>query len=183
MRYPIVYADPPWRYRHCQSDTRKIENHYPTMSLEEIKALQVPAEKDSVLYLWTTTAKLVEAIEVMSAWGFDYRSSMVWDKKVDGMGFWFRGRHEFLLVCVKGQFSPPEESLRVSSILRVKRAAHSDKPDIVRTWLDRWYPDLYKLEMFARDHTPLFKREKWHMWGNEVRSDIDMGSVNNEEAV
>ena len=68
-KFDIIYADPPWSYRHCASNSRRIENHYPTMTLNEIKDLPIPAAKDSVLYLWATAPKLVEAIEVLKAWG------------------------------------------------------------------------------------------------------------------
>lgn len=100
-QYGLIYADPPWRYDQA-TPSRRIENHYPTMATEEICALPVPAAKDAVLYLWATTAKLEDAFAVMKAWGFAYKSSMVWDKMKEGMGYWFRGQHEFLLVGVRG---------------------------------------------------------------------------------
>ncbi len=143
------------------------------MKLEDIKNLQIPADENCVLYLWTTAPKLEEGIEVLRSWGFDYRSCMVWDKEIIGMGYWFRGQHEILLIGVKGKVSPPKSKLRVSSVLRSKRANHSDKPDIVRNWIEQWYPSVNRLEMFARDHTPLFKKE-WDVWGNEVESDIKL---------
>lgn len=172
-KYQVIYADPAWEYRHCASNNRRIENHYPTMNLQDIKNLKVPSDTNSVLYLWATSPKLLEALEVLTAWGFDYRSSMIWDKQIIGIGYWFRGQHEFLLVGVKGKVSPPPQSLRVSSVLRTKRAEHSDKPDIVKSWLDKWYPKFNKLEMFCRDHTPLFE-SNWDRWGNEVQSDIEL---------
>lgn len=168
-KYQIIYADPPWRYRHCASNSRRIENVYPTMILEDIKNLPIPTDKNSVLYLWATTAKLTEAIDVMKAWGFDYRSSLVWDKGIIGMGYWFRGQHEFLLVGVQGKFSPPPQSQRVSSILRQKRAGHSKKPDIIKLLIEGWYPDKTKIELFARQKT-----EGWDVWGNEVESDVNL---------
>lgn len=107
-KYQVIYADPPWRYRHCSSKSRKIENQYPTMQINDIKSLKVPADDNCILYLWATAPKLNEAIEVMSSWGFDYRTCMVWDKEIIGMGYWFRGQHELLLVGVKGKMSPPK---------------------------------------------------------------------------
>ena len=106
-KYQIIYADPPWEYRHCASDSRRIENHYQTMKLEDIKNLNIPSDKNCVLYLWTTSPKLLEGLETLVAWGFDYRSSLVWDKQIIGIGYWFRGQHEILLVGVKGNVSPP----------------------------------------------------------------------------
>ena len=80
--YPIIYCDPPWTYEHSSSDSRKIENHYPTMTLEEICLLPVAdiATPDSVLFLWTTSPKLAESMQVIDAWGYEYRTCMVWDK-------------------------------------------------------------------------------------------------------
>lgn len=77
------------------------------MELEEIKTLSIPSADNAVLFLWATAPKLKEALEVMEAWGFEYRTNAVWDKEIIGMGYWFRGQHELLLVGVKGEFSPP----------------------------------------------------------------------------
>lgn len=179
MKYQVIYADPPWEYRHCASNSRKIENHYQTMKLEDIKGIAVPSDENSVLYLWTTAPKIEEGLGVLNAWGFDYRSCLIWDKEIIGIGYWFRGQHEILLVGVKGKFPPPPSALRVSSVLRTKRASHSDKPDIVRHWIEKWYPKCSKLEMFCRDHTPLFS-SNWHRWGNEIESDISLQVVSEE---
>ena len=80
-------------------------NHYPTMSLEEIKALDVAAiaADDCVLFLWATAPMLPQALEVMAAWGFAYETQFVWVKDRVGTGYWFRNRHELLLVGVKGE--------------------------------------------------------------------------------
>ena len=139
------------------------------MCLDDIKNLEIPSEDDSVLYLWATTAKLEEALQVMKAWGYDYRSSLVWDKEIIGMGYWFRGQHEFLLVGVKGKFSPPEQKLRISSVYKEKRGKHSKKPDIIRYLISQWYPGKTKVELFARQKT-----EGWDVWGNEVESDLEL---------
>ena len=103
--YDVIMSDPPWRYDFSNTDNRKIENHYPTMTLEEIKALKVPSANNSVCYMWATAPKLLEALDVLSAWGFTYKSQMAWDKEIMGMGYWFRGQHELLLVGTKGKFT------------------------------------------------------------------------------
>lgn len=162
-QYHIIYADPPWRYRHCASKSRRVENQYPTMTLNEIKNLNVPAADNCILYLWTTAPKMVEAIEVLSAWGFDYRTCAIWDKELIGMGYWFRNQHEILLVGVKGEMSPPTRSLRVSSVIREKRGKHSKKPEIIRDLINLWYPNKTKIELFARETTP-----GWDAWGDEI---------------
>src|SRR3990170_4080212 len=97
-QYDIIYADPPWRYEHPISNSRRIENQYPTMSLNEIKALNIPTKDNSVLFLWATAPKLEESLEVVKAWGFTYRTHLIWDKRTIGMGYWFRNQHELLLV-------------------------------------------------------------------------------------
>jgi len=78
--YNVIYADPPWRYDFSETAIREIENHYPTMELEDIKQLQIPASDNSVLLLWATAPKLREALEVMEVWGFEYKTNAVWDK-------------------------------------------------------------------------------------------------------
>jgi N6-adenosine-specific RNA methylase IME4 len=162
--FDVVYADPPWR---CDNRTpgREVENHYPTMALDDIKELQVPAAADSVLYLWATVPLLPAALDVMSAWGFDYRSNAVWDKEIPGMGYWFRGQHEHLLVGVRGKWSPPSPALRVASVHREPRQRHSKKPEHVRRLIASWWPDARRLEMFCRYPSP-----GWSVWGNQVDS-------------
>jgi len=170
-KFQIILADPPWRYDFSKDNSDKIEKHYPTMSLEEIKSLKIPVAKNAVLYLWATAPKLIEALEVMKNWGFTYKTNMVWDKEWIGMGYWFRGQHELLLVGVKGKFSPPKDN-RVSSVLREKRTIHSKKPDVIRRWINLWYPDYSKIELFARPFKDrLFANGSltgWYVWGNEV---------------
>lgn len=173
-KYQIIYADPPWRYDFAPRKSVAIESHYPTMSTEEIKSLRIPFADDAVLYLWATAPKLLEALEVMKAWGFIYKTQAVWDKGRPGMGYWFLGQHEILLVGTRGHFSPPPQKLRVSSVLRVRRGQHSDKPDHVKEWISKWYPDKLKLELFKREHTPLFPKDDWDAWGNEIENDIEL---------
>ena len=168
-KYQVIYADPAWRYNFCKDNADRIENHYPTMSTEEICNLKVPSANNSVLYLWATAPKLLEALQVMKAWGFTYKTNAVWDKGWIGPGYWFRGQHELLLVGTKGKFSPPEPTLRVSSVWREKKTEHSKKPAGIRSLISQWYPLQTKIELFARQRT-----NGWSVWGNEVESDIDL---------
>jgi N6-adenosine-specific RNA methylase IME4 len=161
--YDVIYADPPWRYSFSKSKSRKIENQYPTMTVDEICSLDIPAKDNAVLYLWATAPKLLEALEVMAAWGFEYKTHAVWDKEKIGMGYWFRGQHELLLVGVKGKFSPPEPSMRSPSVLRKKREGHSSKPRQVREEISMYFPWADKIELFAREQVP-----GWACWGDEV---------------
>lgn len=161
-KYSVIYADPPWRYSFSKSKSREIENQYPTMTVDEICALDVPADKNCVLYLWATSPKLLEALAVMKAWGFSYKTNAMWDKGKIGMGFWFRGQHELLLVGTKGHVSPPEQSMRVSSVFSFRRGTHSKKPDEIRDLIASWFPSFSRLEMFARTTT-----QGWDVWGND----------------
>jgi len=98
-----------------------------------------------------------------------YKTHAIWDKEKIGMGYWFRGQHELLLVGVKGEFSPPESSLRISSVIKERRGCHSKKPDKVREYISRWYTDKNKLELFART-----KIKNWDVFGNEIVSDVEI---------
>lgn len=166
VRFGVIYADPPWNYANSP-DRGNPENHYPVMDLADICAIDVKAADNCVLYLWATAPLLVEALQVVSAWGFTYKTCAVWDKEKIGVGYWFRGQHELLLVGVRGKVSPPPQPLRVSSVYREARTAHSKKPDIVRKHIGSWFPDVPKLEMFCRYPAP-----GWHVWGNQVDSSM-----------
>jgi N6-adenosine-specific RNA methylase IME4 len=162
--YDVILADPPWDYEFSPTDQRQIENQYPPMPLDEILALEVPAADNAVLFLWATAPKLEEALSVLHAWGFSYKTGAAWDKEKIGMGYWFRGQHELLLVGTKGHFSPPEEANRPSSVFREERRGHSVKPECVYRALEVMFPDARRLELFARG----VARPGWTVWGNEV---------------
>jgi N6-adenosine-specific RNA methylase IME4 len=160
----LVLADPPWRYDFAETDNRQIENQYPSATVEEICAMMPKTEKNAVLFLWATVAKLREAFEVMDAWGFEYKTNAVWDKEKIGMGYWFRGQHELLLVGTKGSYSPPEQAMRVSSVFREARGKHSEKPECVYKFIESAFPVAVKLEMFSRK-----QRDGWIAFGNEAK--------------
>lgn len=165
-KYPIIYADPPWRYENppIGATSRAIENHYPTMTLEEICALPVGelATADAMLYMWATAPKLAECFEVIRAWGFEYRTNMVWDKEKIGMGYHARNQHEILLICKRGEIPPPAAGTQPSSVYREARGVHSAKPLFFYEMIEAAYPQLPKMELFCR--TP---REGWAVWGNQ----------------
>lgn len=167
--FGVIYADPPWRYENG-TPGREIERHYPTMSDEEIYALEVPAAKDAILYLWAVAPRLDAGFRVMEAWGFRYKTCAVWDKVKVGMGFWWRGQHEILMVGTRGNVSPPPQPLRKPSVIRCPRGRHSAKPEQVRDWIAEWYPDVPKLEIFSR-----LKRPGWEVFGNQVEYDLLSG--------
>jgi N6-adenosine-specific RNA methylase IME4 len=160
--FELICADPPWQLGSPDSE-KAPENHYPTMPLEEIKALALPAAEDAILFLWAVACKLPQALEVMAAWGFEYKTQIVWVKNGPGLGSWVRHRHEPLLIGTRGRFSPPDTSVRPDSVLEAPRRRHSQKPDLLYQTLERAYLECSKLELFART-----KRPGWVCWGNEV---------------
>jgi N6-adenosine-specific RNA methylase IME4 len=162
-KFDLILSDPPWQYDFAETDNRKIENQYPTMTLDELSALELPAADDCLLLMWATAPKLFEAFSVISAWGFEYKTHCVWDKEKIGMGYWFRGQHEILMVATKGHVSPPEQSDRVSSVFREGRGKHSAKPACVYEWIEKAFNARAKCEMFCRS-----PRLGWTVWGNEV---------------
>lgn len=162
--YDLILADPPWKYDASETETRHLDNQYPTLDDNEIASkYRPPAAADAVLFLWATAPKLKEALAVMEAWGFAYRTHAIWDKEKIGMGYWFRGQHELLLVGTKGRFSPPAPESRVSSVIRSARGRHSRKPEEVYGLLEAMFPKATKLEMFARE-----TRAGWESWGKEA---------------
>lgn len=164
-RYAVIYADPPWRYDFAQSDSRKIENQYPTMEPEEIAALPIPAADDAVLFMWATNPKLREALAIVAAWGFEYVTNMVWVKDRIGMGYYARSRHELLLIGRRGELPVPEPENRPDSVIGGERTDHSAKPRHVYNLIDRMYPGFPKIELFSRS-----PQDGWDAWGNEVAS-------------
>lgn len=165
--YSVILADPPWKYDFPQSDHRSVDDKYPVMELEDIKRLQIPSSERAVLFLWATAPKLREALEVMAAWGFEYKTHAIWDKEAIGMGYWFRGMHELLLVGTRGEFSPPAENMRRPSIFRETRTEHSHKPHLVYDMIEEQFPTLKKVELFARH-----LRVGWEQWGNEIEEQV-----------
>ena len=163
--WQVILADPPWRYEHVKTTSRAIEQQYPTMTLDEICAMPVEARcaDDTVLYLWTTPPKLGEAFEVIRAWGFSYRTCAVWVKSGIGMGYWFRQRHEILLVSTRGAPRSPLESLRRDSVFECSTAVHSAKPAEIAELLEAQYPDRAKVELFSRS-----PRGGWLSHGTEL---------------
>jgi len=163
-KFSIVYADPPWEYEFSNSNMRDIENHYPTLELEKIKEIKVPSDDNAMLFLWTPAPKLEEALEVVKAWGFYYRTNIVWVKDKIGTGYYSRGKHELLLIGIKGEgIGTPLPENRPESVIFAERTEHSKKPDIFYEIIEKMYPKHSRIELFARN-----KREGWEAWGNEA---------------
>jgi hypothetical protein len=125
--FQVIQADPPWASGNPDSDWAP-ENHYPTMSLEEIKAFPVPAADDAALYLWALGCQLPQALEVMAAWDFRYVGQIIWVKDSIGLGTWVRYRHEPLLIGIRGRMAAPPPALRPDSVIVAPRRKHSQSP-------------------------------------------------------
>jgi len=164
-KYSVIYADPPWKYDFSQSGSREIENQYPTMDVEEICALSVGnlAAADCVLFLWATNPKLREALQTIEAWGFEYKTNMVWVKDKIGMGYYARQKHELLLIATTGSPPTPAPEDRPASAVMSERVGHSRKPQEFYGVIETMYPKSKKIELFSRA-----KRQGWEAWGNEV---------------
>jgi N6-adenosine-specific RNA methylase IME4 len=134
QKFPTIYADPPWEYEN-EASRAAAANHYPTMSLGEICAEPVRELADENAHLQTTNGLLREAFEVIDAWGFAFKSCLVWIKGDIGMGNYWRVSHEYLLLGVRGNLTFHDRTL--PSWIKADRTIHSHKPGIVRTLIER----------------------------------------------
>jgi N6-adenosine-specific RNA methylase IME4 len=164
--YGLIYADPPWRFEPYSRDTgmdRAADNHYETMRLDDIKAMAVPAATDCVLFLWATAPMLPEALSVMEAWGFTYKSHCIWVKDRVGTGYWFRNKHELLLVGTRGKVPAPAPGEQFASVIEAALAEHSRKPQAFADAIEEMFPNVPGIELFARG-----ERLGWDAWGAEA---------------
>ena len=179
IQYNIIYADPPWRYEN-KGGQGVAENHYPTMSIDDICALPVAeiAAKDSALFLWATFPMLPEALRVINAWGFKFKTvAFVWLKQnrvaktwFYGLGFWTRANAEICLLATKGHPKRQDNSIHQFIISPIE--AHSKKPDEAREKILRLMGGLPRVELFARQAPP-----GWDVWGNEVKSNKELRDI------
>ena len=180
-KYQIIYADPPWEVMAGSKQSRKdgdsqksLKLNYPTMSLEQIKAMPIVnlKEKDSVLFLWTINKYLEQSYSVARAWGFEPSTMLVWDKtpKGIGLGGTFTLANEYLLFCRSGTVKAKQ---RVKgNHWRLPREKHSKKPDFFRNMIVDTFGDLPRLELFARTKT-----DGWDVFGNEVEGSITINGI------
>jgi N6-adenosine-specific RNA methylase IME4 len=174
--YGTILADPPWQF---QNRTGKVApehkrlSRYQTLNLQEIKEIPVwvVAAEQSHLYLWVPNALLREGLEVMEAWGFKYKTNIVWHKvRKDGepdgrgVGFYFRNTTEQILFGVRGRLRTLKRGRTQVNIIKTRKREHSRKPDELYEIIEACSPAPY-LELFARG-----QREGWDQWGNEVEN-------------
>ena len=115
------------------------------------------------MFMWTTSPKLAESIDLMRVWKFNYRTSMVWIKDKIGMGYYARQRHEILLIGTRGNLPIPEPENRPDSVINANRTKHSKKPEELYGIIEKMYPEFSKIEIFARE-----ERQGWKSFGNQL---------------
>ncbi len=170
-RYDVIYADPPWHYKNSrppclikkQPQTCGVQHYYDTMRIDEIKNMPIKniANKNCVLFLWSTTPAIREAFEVVDAWGFKYKTMITWEKtNRDCMGYWFRVCTEHLIIAIKGQIKAFRNMER--TCYHEARTKHSKKPEYFYSLIESVTAG-NKIELFARQ-----RRAGWYAWGNEL---------------
>lgn len=192
MKYNVIYCDPPWTYENKktgrtngnQPEGSGAHTKYTTMTLDQLKAFPINdiAEKDCVLFMWSVVPLLPEALELMKAWGFKYKTKITWRKIMSlGMGYWFRGQVEDLLMGTRGNIKAFR--CQMPNFIEHKVLEHSRKPDIFRHIIEestRKISNRKMIELFARgDKTDkdLFNWNRFDGWathGNEIQSDIKL---------
>lgn len=171
-RYDVILSDPPWRFRtwNEENQLKSASKHYPLMTLDAIKALPVAdvAKPDCLMMMWAVQPMLDQALEVMSAWGFKYKTAGAWAKQSStgakwafGTGYLLRCSAEFFLVGTRG--NPKSAVKNVRNLIVAPVREHSRKPDEMHLNLERMFPDADRLEMFSRENKP-----GWDVWGNQT---------------
>ena len=177
-KFRTILADPPWQFNNrtgkVSPEHRRL-NRYPTLCLEDIKKIpvQMVAEERCHLYLWVPNALLPDGLDVMKAWGFEYKTNLIWEKiRKDGypdgrgVGFYFRNVTEILLFGIRGDgyrtLAPARSQV---NIIRSMKREHSKKPDEIYSIIESCSEGDY-LELFARG-----VRQNWVMWGNQANED------------
>ena len=166
--YGVIYADPPWSFETYSEagKGRSPDQHYKTMSLDDIRALGIPAADNCALFLWTTVAHLSNAIEVLEGWGFEYKSAYAWHKPVAGLGYWSRNTLELLLLGVKGEVPAPTPDLQMPQVIQAEQGEHSTKPEVFGQGIAKMFPHVPSVELFARRKAQ--RGSNWFYEGNEI---------------
>jgi N6-adenosine-specific RNA methylase IME4 len=158
--FSAIVIDPPWRYDNVAT-RGAAEDHYPTMSLDELAAMELPAADNAHLYLWVTNGFLREGFGLVDAWGFTYKTILTWCKPQIGMGNWFRNTTEHVLFGVRGRH--PTLRNDVPTHFTAPRTRHSAKPESFYDLVESCSPGPW-VDMFSRNRG----RFGWHTWGNEA---------------
>lgn len=180
-KYQIIYADPPWSYYNDSNATKDVTTKrgmrrppFSVMSSRAIKDLPINTitAENSILFVWTTDYHLEKCLEVIKAWGFQYKTiGFVWNKKCCFMGaYTMKSGVELCLLATKGNDAHKlVKKHNIRSLIEQKRTKHSEKPKEVRKRITDLVGELPRIELFAREKT-----EGWDVWGDEVESDISL---------
>ena len=168
--FGLIMADPPWSYEmySARGYAKSPEAHYSTMNLDSLKALPVEtlAAADCLLWLWALGPQLPQALELINAWGFTFKTSGHWakvglsGKQHFGTGYILRNAGEPYIIATRGA---PKTTRSVRSVIIAPVREHSRKPDEAFTAAEQLMPDAQRLELFARQRRP-----GWSAWGNEI---------------
>lgn len=177
-KYSVIYADPAWEYntKECLAKTSilngELNTHYSTMTLKELKALDVRSisDKNCMLFLWVVSPMLKEGIEVMEAWGYKYATiAFIWHKQRTNPGHYTMSECEICLVGKRGTIPNPRGARNIRQFLSEMRGKHSAKPNEIRNRIEQMFPTQNKVELFARQNVI-----GWDAWGNEVDNSIHL---------
>ncbi len=180
-KYQIIYADPPWHFQNFNDETatKYVGNHYSIMKIDDICRLPINQLCDNgVLLMWVTAPMLPQCLDVIKAWGFEYKTkAFCWVKQnksgmgiFTGMGYYTRSNSEDCLLATKGDILPRHDH-SISQIVLHPVMEHSKKPPIIRDMIVRLFGDLPRIELFARQ-----KVEGWDSWGNEILNDVELSN-------
>ena len=176
-KYQIIYADPPWDYKGQKqhngkggTETGGAIKHYPTMKLPELKALKPMIEDlmddDCLLFMWTSSPHLDQAIELMKHWGFKWATvGFCWDKERANPSFYTMSQIELCLIGKRGRIPQPRGARNIRQYIQHPRERHSKKPDEARKRIELMFPMQQKIELFARERVA-----NWDAWGNEIEN-------------
>ena len=170
----VVLGDPAWRFKTWSAKglTKSADNHYATSELAEIMALDIDriAADDCALFLWATVPMLDQALTLMTTWQLPHRSHCIWKKNRIGTGYIFRNCHELLLYGTRGNVPAPAPGTQWPSVIEADVGAHSAKPEIFYEMIEAYFPNVPKIELYARGAP----RPGWSAWGAEtINTDDD----------
>jgi N6-adenosine-specific RNA methylase IME4 len=178
-KFGVIVADSEWKHKAWSEETgedRAANQHYPTQETDIIASRPVAAiaAPDSALFLWGTASMLPDALRVMAAWGFTYKTHFIWAKdragNARGMGRWLSDEHELLLLGTRGSVPAPTGDLQHRSVFHAPVGEHSEKPDVFLEMIERYFPTLPKIELNRRGPA----RPGWDAWGLEAESSVSI---------
>jgi N6-adenosine-specific RNA methylase IME4 len=169
--FSVIYADPPWESKFLADEDQEDTIGSYSMKFSDLKKLVIPVSDDAILLLWSSVSVLDKALQLMNAWGFKYRTNMIWDKQQIGLGQYVRGQHEMLLIGIRGSFTPPAEDARVGSVYSEESISQKTKPKWFYEQIEKMFPNETYLELFASNKY----NDRWTVFGNIVTSmEVDL---------